>query len=157
STAPTLTVAPGAVSLSQSAVSIAPATMPSGATATVKLTAKDAFGNQVTGGGLTVVFSLGSGAASGAFSSVTDNHNGTYTSTFTPSSVGSDTFKATIGGQSVTSAAPSLTVTLPTVTLIAPTGAITTLLPTFTWNAVVGADHYDVWVDDTTANVSPFL
>jgi hypothetical protein len=31
-----------------------------------------------------------------------------------------------------------------------PTGSITTLLPTFSWSAVAGADHYDVWVNDLT-------
>jgi hypothetical protein len=36
---------------------------------------------------------------------------------------------------------------LPAPTLIAPVGA-GTLQPTFSWNAVAGADHYDVWVQD---------
>jgi len=36
---------------------------------------------------------------------------------------------------------------LPTPTPIGPTGASTTL-PTFSWNAVAGADHYDLWVQD---------
>jgi hypothetical protein len=31
--------------------------------------------------------------------------------------------------------------------LIGPTGSSTTL-PTFSWNAVAGADHYDIWVQD---------
>src|SRR5262249_985539 len=35
-------------------------------------------------------------------------------------------------------------------TLIGPAGSMTTAAPTFSWNAVSGADHYDVWVDDLT-------
>ncbi|HWY85599.1 MAG TPA: hypothetical protein VNX28_02690 [Gemmataceae bacterium] len=38
--------------------------------------------------------------------------------------------------------------------LIGPSGPVITGAPTFTWNAVVGADHYDVWVDDTTTGRS---
>src|ERR1700694_5739895 len=34
---------------------------------------------------------------------------------------------------------------------ISPKGAIASPEPAFTWNAVSGADHYDVWVDDQTA------
>jgi hypothetical protein len=39
-------------------------------------------------------------------------------------------------------------------TVIGPSGANTSLTPTFTWNAVVNADHYDLWVDDLTAGQS---
>jgi len=38
---------------------------------------------------------------------------------------------------------------VPTVT--GPTGSVTTLTPTFTWTAVSGVDHYDLWVVDNTA------
>ena len=46
--------------------------------------------------------------------------------------------------------------------LAAPTGLAQTSSnlsaePAFTWNAVAGANHYDVWVDDTTAGTSPVL
>ncbi len=80
---------------------------------TITLTARDARGNQESSGGLAVVFGLGSGSAGGAFGAVTDHGNGTYTVTFTAgnTAVGSDTITATIGGQALTSAAPTLTVT----------------------------------------------
>ncbi len=67
--------------------------------ATITLTAKDADGNQETGGGLTVLFGLGAGSSSGTFSSATDNHNGTYTTIFTGTTAGTETIiTATIGG-----------------------------------------------------------
>src|SRR5205807_232620 len=34
--------------------------------------------------------------------------------------------------------------------LVGPTGSISSDTPTFSWNSVSGADHYDVWVDDVT-------
>jgi adhesin/invasin len=113
--APTLTVtattAPGPISLSQSTVAISPASVAVGNTATATLTAKDASGTLLTTGGSAVAFSLGTGTAVGTFGEVTDNHNGTYTATFTASTVGSNTVKATVGGQPVTSPSPTVTVT----------------------------------------------
>ncbi len=41
--------------------------------------------------------------------------------------------------------------------LIGPSGAGTAATPSFTWNAVVGADHYDIWVDDVTTGQSAVL
>jgi polygalacturonase len=35
------------------------------------------------------------------------------------------------------------------------TGTLTSLSPTFTWNAIPGATHYDVWVADLTTGQSP--
>ncbi len=61
---------------------------------------------------MTVVFSLGTGGAGGTLSAVTDHGSGTYTVTFTGTTAGSDTIKATIGGQVVTSIRPTLTVTV---------------------------------------------
>jgi VCBS repeat-containing protein len=110
-TSPTLTVTPGAVSLSQSTISVSPATIAAGGKTTVTLTARDAYGNQETGGGLAVVFSLGTGSAGGNFSAIKDNGNGTYTATFTGTKTGSNTIQATIGGQVVTSVRPIVTVT----------------------------------------------
>jgi adhesin/invasin len=112
STTPTLDVV-GAVDLSQSTVSVSPASIALDGTTTVTLTAKDANGNQEPTGGLTVLFSLGAGAAQGSFSAVTDNGNGTYTATFTSTTAGTNTITATIGGQAVTSTAPTLTVVGP--------------------------------------------
>src|SRR5205085_95305 len=99
------------VGLAQSTVSVAPATIQAGGTATVTLTTRDSAGNPETSGGLTVAFGLGAGSAGGTFTAVTDNHNGTYTTTFTAgSALGSDTITATIGSQPVTSTPPTVTV-----------------------------------------------
>ncbi len=113
STAPTITVTPGAVDPSQSTVSVSPASIQLNGTTTVTLTARDANGNQETTGGSTVVFSLGAGTASGTFSSVTDNGDGTYTATFTGTIAGTNTITATIDGTALTSTAPTITVVGP--------------------------------------------
>ena len=62
-------------------------------------------------GGLTVAFGLGLGTASGTFSAVTDNGDGTYSAVFTVAAAGTNTVSATISGALVTSAEPSVTVT----------------------------------------------
>jgi adhesin/invasin len=108
----TLTVV-GPVDLSQTSVSVAPASVESGGTTTVTLTAKDSSGNQEPSGGLTVLFSLGLGTGQGTFGAVTDNGNGTYTATLTGSTVGTNTITATVGGSAVTSTAPTVTVVAP--------------------------------------------
>ncbi len=110
STTPAITVSANTVSLAKSVVSVAPAGIQSGSSTTVTLTAKDSSGNQEPSGGLSVVFSLGSGTASGSFSAVTDHGNGTYTATFTGAIAGSNTITATINGNAVTSPSPTLTV-----------------------------------------------
>ena len=119
STAPTITVV-GAADASQSAVSISPSAIQVNGTTTVTLTAKDANGNQEPTGGLTVVFSLGTGNAGGTFSSVTDHGNGIYTATFTGTILGTNTITASINGTALTSTAPTITVT-PSLTLSAVT------------------------------------
>ena len=101
--ADTITVSPGPVDTGKSTVSVSPVSIASGGTATITLTARDAFGNQETSGGLTVVFGLGAGSASGTFGSVTDNHDGTYTDIFTGSIAGVNLITATINTQAVTS------------------------------------------------------
>jgi hypothetical protein len=106
-----LTNNPGAVSLSQSIVTVSPTSIESGNTATVTLTAEDASGNQETSGGLTVSFGLGSGNGSGTFGPVADHGNGLYTATFTATTAGTIAITSTIGGQPVGSTAPIVTVT----------------------------------------------
>ncbi len=113
-----ITVVP--LSLAQSSVTVAPATILIGGTATVTLTAIDADGTQETTGGFTVAFELGTGTGSGTFGPVTDNDNGTYTATFSARTIGSNTISATIDGFTVTTEA-SVTVTNPlTVTALGP-------------------------------------
>jgi hypothetical protein len=41
--------------------------------------------------------------------------------------------------------------------LIGPSGSITSATPTFTWTAVAGADHYDIWINDLTTGQSQAL
>src|SRR5207237_10824520 len=38
---------------------------------------------------------------------------------------------------------------------VAPAGDLVAEVPQFSWSPVTGADHYDLWIDDVTANVSP--
>ncbi len=102
---------PGPFDLNQSSVTVAPASIESGNTANVTLTTRDAFGNPLTGGGLTVHFGLGAGSASGSFSTVSDNRNGTYTATFIGVLAGTNTVTATIDGQAVTATPATVTVT----------------------------------------------
>ena len=61
-------------------------------------------------GGSTIL-ALGGGTAQGTFGTVTDNADGTYSSMFTATAIGSNTITATLGGQPVTSTAPTITVT----------------------------------------------
>ncbi len=104
----TITAAP---SLSNSAVLVSPAGIASSTATTVTLQATDVNGNNLTSGGLHVIFALANGSAGGLFSAVKDNGNGTYTATFTGGTVGTDTITATIEGQAVTSAPPTVAVT----------------------------------------------
>jgi hypothetical protein len=101
----------GSVSLAQSIVSVATSSVQAGSADTVTLTARDGLGNQERSGGLVVAFGLAGTSTGGSFSAVTDNGNGTYTATFTPTITGNDIITATIGNQPVTSALPSVNVT----------------------------------------------
>ena len=99
------------VSLSQSSVTAGATNVQSGSSTTVTLTTRDASGNQLTSGDLNVAFGVGTGSTgSGTFSAVTDHGNGTYTATFTGTTAGNATITASIGGQPVTSTAPSVAV-----------------------------------------------
>ncbi len=93
-----------------SIVTITPASVLTGGTATVLMQARDAGGGNLSGGGLSVAFALGAGTAGGTFGTVTDNDDGTYTATFTATTAGRNTITATIGGQAVASAV-NITVT----------------------------------------------
>jgi uncharacterized protein (TIGR03118 family) len=152
STLPTVTITPGPASLATSFVSVSSSTIPVSGTTTVTLTARDTDGNQEASGGLTVVFGQGAGSGSGTISTVTDHGNGTYTATFTATAAGSITVTATLGGQSITSTPPAITVTL-----IGPSGPIATDMPTFVWSAVTGAATYDLWISDLSTGQSPAL
>jgi hypothetical protein len=130
-TAPSVTITDVA-DPAQSVVTVTPASIVVGATATVSLQAKDSLGNNLTTGGLTVVLGLGSDGGSGTFSAVTDNGDGTYQATFTATAVGTNTIIATINGASVTTTAPRITIT----GVADPSQSMITVTPP---NIVVGA------------------
>jgi hypothetical protein len=99
-------------------ITVTPTTIPSGGTATVSLISRDPSGNPLTTGGWPFSFTWSAAGllnpGSGSFSSLTDNHNGTYTATFTGTTVarpGTITISATLGGQPITSTPPTITVT----------------------------------------------
>jgi hypothetical protein len=149
------TVLPGPVNLLQSVVLVstggpmgASATVAVDGTAYAELVAKDAYGNQETTGGLSVLFGLGSGSSSGTFGIATYNGDGTYTATFTPTGVGTArAITATFNGQQVTSTPPTITVTA------GPVGTISTDTPLFAWPAVYGATSYQLGLIDETDTV----
>ncbi|HZH40723.1 MAG TPA: invasin domain 3-containing protein [Gemmatimonadales bacterium] len=115
STAPTIQVVPGAVSFASSVVTITQTSVAVGAHSVGTLFAKDAAGNQLAAGGLSVVFSFvgGTSGLSLGTPNAHDNGNGTYTDTLLALLPGTATaVHAAIGGTTVTSAAPSITVVL---------------------------------------------
>src|SRR6185436_18815015 len=88
------------------------ATLVSGSAETVTLQARDAAGNNIAVGGLTVVFSTtGAGTSTGTIGATTDNANGTYAASFTGVLAGTPrAITATIGGVAVTSTLPTIQV-----------------------------------------------
>ncbi|HEV2179948.1 MAG TPA: invasin domain 3-containing protein, partial [Gemmatimonadaceae bacterium] len=92
-----VTVNPGAADAAHTT-----ATVPAGSAGsltTIPVQAKDANGNNLTSGGATVAGSVT--GANTATASVTDNGNGTYTLTYTPSVGGTDAVAITLGGTAI--------------------------------------------------------
>jgi hypothetical protein len=147
--APAITVNPYPVSLSRSVVTVSPGSVQAGSQATITLQARDASGNNLPAGGLTVAFALAASAgATGTFSPVTDNNNGTYTATFTGKLAGSNSITATINGQPVTSAAPTIAVTPGSVS---PSSSVLSLsLPSIQFG---GSTTVDLLPEDAYGNV----
>lgn len=108
----TLSVVAGAIDRTVSVVTVsAPTATIGGAVITLTLQAKDAAGNNLTAGGSTVVLGTAGGTSTGTLGSGTDVGNGTYTRAFTATGLGTaTTATATIGGQSVTTTMPTITV-----------------------------------------------
>jgi hypothetical protein len=100
-------ITPGAASVDSSLVTVGSSTVSASGTntTTITLQAKDAFGNNLTEGGLEVVFS-GTGGVPLSFtiepSPAADTGTGTYTATFTGLIPDTVTVDATIGGNTVT-------------------------------------------------------
>jgi adhesin/invasin len=112
STPASITVTPGAVSLAKSIVMLSKSSVGIGGTLTATLQAKDASGNDLTTGGLVVLFLLEKpGGGQGNFTATTDNENGTYTATFDATAAGSNLILATIGDKVITSSLPTIKVT----------------------------------------------
>jgi hypothetical protein len=128
STPPTVTVVAGPASVSKSTVTVSASQFTSGNSTTVTLVVRDANRNQELSGGLKVDFGLSTGSASGIFSVVTDNGNGTYTATFTATKAGSNTIAATINGQKVSSTPPTVTVTPSVSSMVAQDAALMAVL-----------------------------
>jgi autotransporter-associated beta strand protein len=113
SKAPTIKVTPGALSDSNSLVTLSTASVKAGGTATVTFQPRDAAGNKLVIKNLSVAFAMGASSGQGKFSPVPAkyNTNGTYTATFTGTLVGGNTIVTTVGGQAITSTPPVITVT----------------------------------------------
>jgi adhesin/invasin len=110
---PTITVRPGTVSADSSLLFAEPARVNVGDSATIRLVARDRYGNEVHKGGRRVAFarSGGAGVAVGRIGAVSDRLNGTYTAYYRADSAGTaDAISATIDGLPVTSGSPTVTV-----------------------------------------------
>jgi hypothetical protein len=119
----------GVASAATSLVSVSSGSVAKGASIDLVLTTTDAYGNSLTSGGATVVFTQTGGTSSGTIGATTDIGNGTYTATFTGVTAGTATsIGATIGGSPLTSA-------LPTVTVISPQASLEVGLDTLTSSA----------------------
>jgi hypothetical protein len=87
-------VAPGTPSAAQTT-----ATVPGGVAGnltTITVQGRDEFGNDLTSSGGSISVSITSGPHSGTAVAVVDNSNGTYTATYTPTTVGTDNFLITL-------------------------------------------------------------
>jgi Invasin, domain 3/Bacterial Ig-like domain (group 1)/Bacterial Ig-like domain (group 2) len=102
---------------STSQVGVSTSTVTAGGTVTLTLRARDQYGNAITVGGRTVVFTASGGSSAGQISATSDDGDGSYSATFSATTAGTaTTIGASIDGAPVTS-------TLPTVTVVAGTPA----------------------------------
>jgi hypothetical protein len=111
---PTVTVVAGvqAPDPTRCTVRVSAGVVAVGGSVTITLQAKDSSGNDIAGGGATVVFTATGGTSTGTISTTTDHGNGTYTATYTGTAAGTaQTVHATINGAAVTTAMPTITVT----------------------------------------------
>jgi N-acetylneuraminic acid mutarotase len=116
---------PDPVDPSRSTITVTPDTIPSGGTATVTLAAKNAAGTQQTRGGWLFTFDWSAGGfinpGGGSFSNLSDNHDGTYTATFTGTTVvfpSTITITATINGGAVPPTTITVTPAVPATQLV---------------------------------------
>jgi uncharacterized protein with FMN-binding domain len=85
---------------SQTSIEVTPNPSPVGNQVNITVTSKDIWGNQVTIGGDIITLTV-SGANS-LNPSVTDNNDGTYTASYTPTNIGQDQITGTINGNVIT-------------------------------------------------------
>ena len=112
-TLPTVTVtgSTAAPDPTKCTVTVGPATIAIGGTATLTLQAKDSTGANITVGGATVTFAATGGTSAGTISTVVDHGNGTYAATYTGTAAGTaQTIGATINGAAVSTTMPTITV-----------------------------------------------
>ena len=141
----------GAVSSATSVVTTTATSVLSGAIATLTLHAKDAFGNDLTGGGRSVVFSVTGGTSTGTIGPTVDHGDGTYTAPFTGVLAGTvSTIGATIDGAPVTSAP------LPTIAVLAGAVAQVVVTPAAAALAALGqTQQFGAVAQDLNGNVVP--
>ncbi len=97
-----VTVTPGVVSSATSTLAVSSPTILSGTDATVTATLRDAAGNLIPSGVL-VTFNKTGGSSTGNFGAVTNNGDGTYTTTYTGILAGSaQTLTVSVDGQALT-------------------------------------------------------
>ena len=108
-TSPAITTVAGPADATQSSLTPTDASITADGVSTQLLTvqAKDAYGNDLTSGGLTTV-TITKYSGTGSIGAVTDNLDGTYTATVTaPTATGSGVFVATLNTNPVKAAAPT--------------------------------------------------
>ena len=135
-----VTVTPGPMSLAHSTLAVASASVSVGGLDLVTFTARDIYGNQETTGGLNVQFALGSGQASGIFTTVRDYANGNYTASFVGTGLGANTISAVVPGSQGLSIPPEIVVFGSSL----PAPAITWAKPAaITYGTALGAGQLD--------------
>jgi adhesin/invasin len=92
------TVSVGAVSPAQTTATVPGGT--AGVLTTIGVQARDAYGNPLDSGGETVAITV-SGANNAGALTVTDQANGTYTASYTPTAAGTDNVAITINGTAI--------------------------------------------------------
>ncbi len=120
----------------------------------------------VSGAATTVSFTLGGTATSGIdYGGITASPlvipagqvGGTIRGTLPGGSTSSKTLTVTLGAP-INASLGGTTVNVMTILpIFAPTGVVTTDMPTFSWAAVTGASSYQVWITDNTTKKSPVM
>jgi hypothetical protein len=142
--------------------SFATSTVLNGATDVLTIVVKDTTGAGITGlASNAFTFGLAGGTSAGTFGAVSETGTpGTYTVTFTGTTVGTQsTLIVTVSGVTL-SQHPGIMVVAPAFAVIGPSGAIAAATgydrPSITWNSFTGADHYMLVVTDKTTNTTAF-